>query len=244
MKIQIDDIHQSGYQNQYHNEGDGDTADICYRVAGHRHNRVCKGNARLLGIGNAVVRQIFRHAFIEADRSEALIGIVVAQGTVLFQDIRKRKVRAAVTEPCQDLIRRRLGIDKPAYKRVQRRDDLTAVTNRQRICPHQGQDNRQKPGNASDQPSLKAAPDAQCQDNQQYDIQDQFDHLFTLSAVFKQFSDSTVIPDAVQIQPLRRHSRPGETPVSFFQKRRDLLREKFAVSGINHCSDHSPAHVI
>ena len=83
-------------KDQDQEEGHHHGHDIGDGIAQDGHDRVGHGAAALLSENDGVIGKFLRAALIEAHSRKALIGIVIAQGGILLQDILQRKVAAAV----------------------------------------------------------------------------------------------------------------------------------------------------
>ena len=82
---------------------------------------------------------------IEPDALHALIGIVVAQGGVLGENIVERLVAVAVAEAVEHLFAVLLRVNIPVHERLQRGDYLAGIRRGQQASAKQCDDDGQRP---------------------------------------------------------------------------------------------------
>ena len=148
-----------------------------YGPAQHGDNGLCHADIFAVGIRDGLGRHLLGALLVEPDALHALIGIVVAQGGVLGENIVERLVAVAVAEAVEHLFAVLLRVNIPVHERLQRGDYLAGIRRGQQASAKQCDDDGQQPRDSAYKAALIAAPRTQG-DYRQKDYINDSSHMY------------------------------------------------------------------
>ena len=131
-------------------------------------------------IATALGRQLLGPLAVEAQIQQALIGVVIAQGAVLLQDVLQRELAAAVAHALQDGVPVAVGVQVAVDKGLQRGHHLMRVGGGHNAGPQKRNDDREDARHAAHQAALIAVPGTQGDNDNQNNVNNSF-HMYRSS---------------------------------------------------------------